>query len=91
MPRRTHAYQYLFRFNVAELNLVSRLMARTGLKLASVLRLALASLAEKLGEPMTLPRAGATQKTPPGAAHEAVKPPSESSTIDSDPELDLDF
>jgi hypothetical protein len=91
MPKRTHEYQSTIRFNVAQLNLVSRLMARTGLSLVSVVRLALASLADKLGEPVTLPRAGAVPKKQPGLGHEPAKPTIESGTTDSDPEGSHDF
>jgi hypothetical protein len=91
MPKRTHAYQYSIRFNVEQLDLVSRLMARTGLSLVAVIRFALANLADKLGEPIKMPRAGAAKKTPSGASHEAAKPSIESGTTAADPELDVDF
>jgi len=87
MPKRTYEYQSTIRFNVEQLDLVSRLMARTGLSLVSVIRFALTNLADKLGEPVTLPRAGEATRT----VHESAKPTIEARTTDSDPELDIDF
>lgn len=66
-------------------------MARTGLTLASMLRFAIANLADKLGEPVTMPRAGDAHQKQPGSGHEPGKPTIEPRTTDSDPELDLDF
>jgi hypothetical protein len=88
MPKRTTTYQYSIRFNIAQLDLVSRLMARTGLNLVNLIRFALTDLANKLGEPTRLPRAG---EPPLGPAQQAAKRTIEEGTTDSDPELDVDF
>lgn len=91
MAKRAFTHQYSIRFNIEQLDLVSRLMARTGLTLVSVIRLALANLADKLGEPIKLPRAGEAPKTPPGSVHALAKPSMGSATTDSDPEGPHDF
>ena len=88
MPKSTEAYRYLLRFNVAQLDLVSRLMARTGLSLASVIRLALSTLADKLGEPVQLPRAG---KLAHGPFQQAAKLRIDEGMGDSGPAPDLGF
>jgi hypothetical protein len=91
MAKRAYTHQYSIRFNIEQLDLVSRLMARTGLNLVSLIRFALANLADKLGEPIKLPKAGEAPKKQSGSGYEAGKPPIESGTTGSDPELDLDF
>jgi hypothetical protein len=88
MPKHTTTYQYSIRFSIEQLDLVSRLMARTGLNLVSLIRFALSSLADKLGEPIRLSRAG---ETAPGPLQQAARPPIGERTTDSDPELELDF
>lgn len=88
MPKSVEAYRYLLRFNVEQLDLVSRLMARTGLNLVSVIRLALSTLADKLGEPIQSPRAG---KTAHGPFQQATKLTIDEGMTDSGPQPDLGF